>query len=40
MALVFVQNFTLAIGLFAGLLILGALAATFVDTETRRKALT
>lgn len=40
MALVFVQNFTLAIGLFAGLLILGALAATFVDTETRQKVLT
>lgn len=40
MGLVFVQNFTLAIGLFAGLLVLGAIAATFVDAETRRKALT
>lgn len=40
MALVFVQNFTLAIALFAGLLLLGALAAYFVDTETRQKVLT
>lgn len=40
MALVFVQNFALAIALFAGLLLLGALAASFVDTETRQKVLT
>lgn len=40
MGLVFVQSFTLAIGLFAGLLVLGAIAATFVDAETRRKVLT
>lgn len=39
MGLVFVQSFALAIGLFAGLLILGAIAATFVDAETRQKVL-
>lgn len=40
MGLVFVQSFALAIGLFAGLLVLGAIAATFVDAETRQKVLT
>jgi putative MFS transporter len=40
MALVFVQNFAFAIALFAALLILGALAATFIDAETRRTVLT
>ncbi|WEK05126.1 MAG: MFS transporter [Candidatus Devosia phytovorans] len=39
MALIFVQNFSLAIALFAGLLLLGALAATRVDAETRRAVL-
>jgi putative MFS transporter len=40
MAILFVQDFGLAIGLFSGLLLLGALAALFVDTETRQVALT
>ncbi|MGV3576076.1 MAG: MFS transporter [Devosia sp.] len=40
MGLVFVQSFALAIGLFAGLLVLGAIAATYVDAETRQKVLT
>ena len=39
MALVFVENFSLAIALFAGLLLLGALAATAVDAETRQRVL-
>jgi putative MFS transporter len=39
MALVFVQNFALAIALFAGLLVLGAIAASFIDAETRQKVL-
>ena len=40
MALVFAQSFALAIGLFAGLLFLGAIAAWFVDAETRQTVLT
>ena len=40
MALVFAQSFALAIGLFAGLLFLGAIAAWFVDAETRQTILT
>jgi putative MFS transporter len=34
-----VQNFALAIALFAGLLVLGAIAASFIDAETRQKVL-
>lgn len=40
MGLVFVQNFGLAIALFAALLALAAIAAWFVDAETRRTVLT
>jgi putative MFS transporter len=39
MGLVFVQDFTLAIGLFAGLLVLAAGASVLVDAETRSVAL-
>ncbi|KQT49673.1 MFS transporter [Devosia sp. Leaf420] len=39
MGLVFVQSFSLAIALFAALLLLGAVAAWFVDAETRQQAL-
>jgi putative MFS transporter len=40
LAVIFVQDFALAIGLFAGLLALGAFATLFVDAETRRVELT
>ena len=39
MGLVFAQSFSLAIALFAALLLLGALASTLVDAETRRTVL-
>ncbi|HEY8574858.1 MAG TPA: MFS transporter [Devosia sp.] len=39
LAVVFVQDFNLAIGLFAGLLVLAAVAALFVNAETRRSVL-
>ncbi|WP_345890912.1 MFS transporter [Devosia oryzisoli] len=40
LAVVIAQDFSLAIALFAGLLIVGAVAASFVDTETRHAVLT
>ncbi|MBD8554217.1 MFS transporter [Rhizobium sp. CFBP 8762] len=39
-ALLVAQSFTAAIGLFAALLIVGAVAAVFIDSETRQTALT
>lgn len=39
LALLVAQSFTAAIGLFAALLLAGAVAAYFVDAETRRQAL-
>jgi len=39
MGLVFVQDFSMAIALFAGLLVIAAGAALFVDAETRQAAL-
>ena len=40
LAIIIAQDFSLAIALFAGLLVLGAVAASFVDTETRNALLT
>lgn len=40
LAVVFAQNFSIAIGLFSGLLLLAAIAALFVDAETRQAVLT
>ncbi|KKC32327.1 MFS transporter [Devosia psychrophila] len=40
LAIIIAQDFSLAIALFAGLLLLGAVAASFVDTETRNALLT
>lgn len=39
LAIIIAQDFSLAIALFAGLLVLGAVAASFVDTETRNALL-
>ncbi|MDB5622114.1 MAG: Permease,MFS [Devosia sp.] len=39
LAVLFIQDFSLAIALFCGLLVLSAVAALFIDTETRRSAL-
>jgi putative MFS transporter len=38
-ALIVAQSFVAAIGLFAVLLVLGAIAAAFIDAETRQVAL-